>query len=90
MAGRSSDNAHFVIEGTKSMKGLFEVVVSWPRWSWDPQVFTLTCVSYPCEFDMDDPKLADQDLWFVTINNGVDTFEVYTEGSEKFVPFFHV
>ena len=84
----SSDNARFVVEGTKSMKGKLEVVVGWPRWSWGPRDFALMCESYPCEFDMDDPKLADQDLWFVTINNGVDTFEVYTEGSEKFVPFF--
>jgi len=80
---RTNRDAYFMIKGSSSMKGKLEVIASWPRWTWEDKDYAFMCESYPCEFDLADPKLADQDLWFVTVNNGGDTYEVYTEAYYK-------
>jgi len=80
-------DAFFSIDCSKSTTGKLEIVVSWPRWSWNPGDYALLCDSYPCEFELDDPRLVDNDLWFVTVNNGAETIEIDGEANYKFVHF---
>jgi len=78
---RNEARAYFLIYGSSSTKGTFKVTAKWPRWSWGPGDYAYSCESYPCTFDLSDPKLVDHDLWVVTQNNGVGVWEVYTDAN---------
>jgi len=71
-------DAYFYVKCPKSTKGKFQVTAHWPRFVWGPRDYVMSCVSYPCTFDLSDPKLVDQNLTFVTVNNGKDTYEIDT------------
>ena len=83
--------AYFYVKCPSSTEGKFQITVKWPRYVWGPKDYVMSCQTYPCEFQLSDPKLADHDLLFVTINNGNGMYSVYTSALEKFVVFllFH-
>ena len=84
---RNAPHAYFLVKGSSSTEGTFKVTAKWPRWSWGPGDYVYSCESYPCDFDLSDPKLVDHDLWVVTQNNGVGVWKIYTEASHEFVSF---
>jgi len=77
----NSERAFFYVWGPKNMKGKLIITARWPRWTWKPNEYVMSCATYPCEFDLTDPKLADHDLWFVTANEGTGNATTQTYAS---------
>jgi len=77
----NSDRAFFYVYGPKTMKGKLQITARWPRWSWKPNEVVMSCANYPCDFDLSDSKLADHDLYFVTVNEGTENVTTTTTAS---------
>jgi len=77
VAQDSNPDAYFLLSGWHKVTGTFSLTVKWPQWDVTSQKPVARCSSYPCEWKFaDNPWSIDNNLWFVTVNEGVKDYQV--------------
>jgi len=76
---KSFNDCHFVLTSTDYFSGSFDVAVGLRQYDVNSVTPTEKCKSYPCEWDLTDPRLMYKDIYIVNDNVGFESYNIRAE-----------